>query len=98
MKKLIKFAMILAATGFIAAPATASDAIDGGKLFAKKCKMCHAVDKKKTGPALKAMSQDEARLRDVITNGGKNKMMKAWGKKFSAAQIDALVAHIRSRQ
>jgi cytochrome c5 len=82
----------------VAAPVVAAGSIDGAKLFSKKCKMCDALDKKKSGPAVKAMSQDETQLRDVITNGGKVKMMKAYGKKFSSDQIDVLVAYIRSRQ
>ncbi|MBF0281713.1 MAG: cytochrome c [Zetaproteobacteria bacterium] len=75
----------------------ANDTDAGATLFKKNCSMCHAVDKKKTGPALKDMSQDPARLTDVITNGSKPPM-KAFSKKFSAEEIDTLVAYIRSEQ
>jgi cytochrome c553 len=98
MKKTIKTLILMAAVSVMAAPVVAADLIDGAALFSKKCKMCHALDKKKSGPAITAMSQDEAQLRDVITNGGKSKMMKAYGKKYSSDQIDALVAYIRSKQ
>jgi len=97
MKTTIKTLILIAAASFMAVPIVAADSIDGAKLFNKKCKMCHAVDKKKTGPAIKAMRQDAAQLRDVITNGGKG-MMKAYGKKLSADEIDALTTYIRSSQ
>lgn len=91
--------ILMAAVSFMAVPIVAADSIDGAKLFSKKCKMCHAVDKKKSGPSIKAMSQDEAQLSDVITNGGKKKkMMKGYGKKLSADEIAALVTYIRSKQ
>jgi len=99
MKNTIKVIMALAVFGFAISPAIASDGIDGAKLFSKKCKMCHAVGKKKTGPSLVSMNQDDSVLRDVITNGSsKKKMMKAFGKKFSPEQIDALIGYIRSVQ
>jgi len=98
MKNTIRASILIAAVCVIAAPVVAADAIDGGKLFSKKCKMCHALDKKKVGPAITTMSEDDTWLRDVITNGGKKKMMKAYGKTFSSDQIDALVAYIRSNQ
>ncbi len=99
MKNTIKVIMALAVFGFVISPAMASDGIDGAKLFSKKCKMCHAVSKKKTGPSLVSMNKDDSVLRDVITNGSsKKKMMKAFGKKFSPEQIDALVRYIRSVQ
>jgi mono/diheme cytochrome c family protein len=99
MKNLLKLIMALALLGFTTSPLLASDSIDGKKLFSKKCKMCHSVSKNKTGPALIAMNQGESVLRNVITNGSsKKKMMKAYGKKFSPEQIDALVGYIRSVQ
>ena len=98
MKNTIKTLILMAAVSVMAAPVVAADSIDGAALFNKQCKMCHALDKKKVGPAIKAMSQDEAQLRDVITNGGKVKTMKAYSNKYSSDQIDALVAYIRSEQ
>ena len=98
MKKIAGMITLLAAIGLLAAPAVASESIDAAALFNKKCKMCHALDKKKSGPAITAMSQDEAQLKDVIANGGKNKMMKAYSSSLSEDEINALVAHIRAHQ
>ncbi len=72
------------------------DAEAGKKLFKKKCAMCHKVDRKKVGPALKAMNTDPEALKATIANG--RKMMPAFGKKLDAEQIDALVAYIRATQ
>jgi len=99
MKNLLKVIMALVLLGFTTSPLMASDGVDGAKLFSKKCKMCHAIDKNKTGPSLRSMSQDDSVLRDVITNGSaKKKMMKSYGKKFSSEKIDALISYIRSVQ
>ncbi len=98
MDKIIKTLILAAAISFMAAPVVAGVSIDGAKLFNKKCKMCHALNKKKAGPSIKAMSQDEVQLRDVIIKGGKKKMMKAYGKKYSSQQVDAMVDYIRSKQ
>jgi len=98
MNTTIKTLILMVAASFLAVPIATADSDPGKKLFKKSCKMCHAVDKKKTGPALTAMRQDADQLRDVITNGGQKKTMKAYGKKFSAEEIDSLVAYIRSKQ
>jgi len=78
----------------IAQPAAAS--IDVARLFKKKCAMCHAVDKKKVGPALKSMSRDPDALKATIADG--RKMMPKFGKKLGEAEIDALVKYIQSKQ
>ena len=97
MNVTIKTLILMVAVSFMAVPIVSADS-GGSKLFKKKCKACHAVDKKKSGPALTAMSQNADQLRDVITNGGKKRMMKAYGSKLSAEEIDELVAYIRSEQ
>ena len=97
MNVIIKTLILMVAVSFMAVPIVSADS-GGKKLFKKSCKMCHAVDKKKSGPALTAMSQDANQLRDVITNGGKKRMMKAYGKKLSAEEVNELVAYIRSEQ
>jgi len=96
MKKTMHILAAMAALTLISSPALASDAPDAAKLFKKKCKMCHALDKKKVGPAVNAMHKDAAFLKDTITNG--RKMMPKFGKKFSADEIDALVAFIQENQ
>ncbi len=94
MGKMIQVMAASAALAFFATPAFSSDAADGAKLFNKKCKMCHAVDKKKVGPAVQSMSADAEVLRAVITHG--RKRMPKFGSKLSSEQIDALVAYIQS--
>ena len=58
--------------------------------------MCHKLDRKKIGPAFKDMNKDAAVLKTAINNG--RKMMPTFGKKFSEAEIDALVEFIQSKQ
>ncbi len=95
MKKTI---LSLAAVAFctVAMQPAMADDIDVEKIYSKKCKMCHKFDRKKIGPAFKDMNKDAAVLKTAITNG--RKMMPKFGKKFSEAEIDALVAFIQSKQ
>ena len=86
----------LAAMVSLGVASNAMATTDAAKLFKTKCAMCHAVDKKKVGPALKAMSKDASVLRKTIANG--RKMMPKFGKKLSTEQIDGLVAFIQSKQ
>ena len=96
MKKLIQVLMVGAIAGLSATSAMASDAPDGAKLFNKKCKMCHKIDKKSMGPAVKTMNSDAEALRSAITDG--KKRMPKFGGKFSAEEIDALVVFIQAQK
>jgi mono/diheme cytochrome c family protein len=69
--------------------------INAEALFAKKCKMCHALDKKKTGPAVRDMKTDPEKLKEVIANG--RKLMPKFGKKLSSDEISALAEYIVSK-
>jgi len=92
-----KIASLVITSIFFALSAQAAMAdVDGGKLFKKKCAMCHAVDKKRIGPALKSMNCDPKVLKATIVNG--RKMMPKFGKKLEEAEIDALVEYILSKQ
>lgn len=94
MRKTWMFAwMAILAVGYAASAEAAPDA---ASLFNAKCAMCHAVDSKKVGPALKDMNKDENVLRETISNG--RKMMPKYGGKLSAEEIDAMVAYIKSTQ
>jgi mono/diheme cytochrome c family protein len=96
MKNTLKILTAFAVIGMIGTPAIASDAPDGAKIFKKKCAMCHKIDKKKVGPAVKAMNQDVEMLRSVIADG--RKMMPKYSSKLSAEEIDAVVTYLKEQQ
>jgi cytochrome c2 len=96
MNNIAKIFAAVAVLGMLGTPALASDSPNGAKIFNKKCKMCHSVDKKKTGPSVKAMNTDAEMLRSVIANG--KKMMPKYKKKLSAEEIDAVVAFLKEQQ
>jgi len=96
MNNVIKILAAVAVAGLLATPAIASDVPDGASLFKKKCAMCHKIDKKKVGPAVKAMNTDAEMLRSVIADG--RKMMPKYSGKLSAEEIDAVVAFIKEQQ
>jgi len=97
MKKHIATALaILAVAGFMAVPAMASDAPDGAEIFKRKCTMCHALDRKKMGPAVKNMNRDAEMLKATIKKGRKS--MPKYGSKLSDAEIDAVVAYLKAQQ
>lgn len=75
---------------------SASEQPDAQQLFKKKCSLCHAIDKKKLGPAVNTMSNKEELLRQAITKG-KNSM-PAYEGKLTGAQIDALVEYLLANQ
>ncbi len=96
MKKSMQAILAVSLLGWFASPAMASDMPDGAKLFKKKCKMCHALNKKKVGPAVASMVTDAAVLKDTITNG--KKRMPKFGHKLSEEEIGALVMFIQENQ
>jgi len=69
---------------------------DAGAIFKSKCAICHDLEKKKMGPALKDMNKDAAMLKEIIING--RKMMPKWGSKLSDEEIDAMVGFIKAQQ
>lgn len=71
-------------------------AVDAAALFKSKCSACHAMDKKKMGPALKDMVTDPKVLRETIVNG--RKMMPKFAGKLSDEEIDAMVDFIKAQQ
>lgn len=92
MKKTIILSIAGAVMALAAQPAMAE--VDAAKIFKSKCTMCHSIDAKKTGPAIKDMNTDTAVLKDALTNG--RKMMPKFGGKLSAEEIDAMVAFVVS--
>ncbi|MDQ6952695.1 MAG: cytochrome c [Mariprofundaceae bacterium] len=96
MKKIILTSMALAFLGMTSSAAMASSDINAKKIFSKKCKMCHALDRKKVGPSFKDMNKDEAVLLKTITHG--RKMMPKFKKKLSSDEIAAMVSFIQAQQ
>jgi len=90
MKKIIALTIAAGFAALAAQPAMADE--NGAKVFKKKCAMCHTVDKKKVGPAVKDMNADNAVLKDVVTNGRKS--MPKFSAKLSAEEIDAVVQYL----
>ena len=88
----------------LAMPALAAGP-DGAALYKSKCVTCHAADGSGSTPAGKSMkvrdlrsaevqNQTDLQLTDVIA-GGKGKM-PGYGKQLSTADIQALIAYIRT--
>lgn len=80
---------------------------DGEAIYKKNCNMCHFPDKadKKLGPGLKDLFKNkelpqshkpatETNVREQIEKG--SKAMPAFGKKLAAADIDALMAYLKT--
>jgi mono/diheme cytochrome c family protein len=95
---LTALALILALPAMAAGP-------DGAAIYKTKCTSCHGPDGSGQTPAGKAMKvrdlrsdevqkQTDVQLTDVIA-GGKGKM-QGYGKTLPAADIQALIAHIRT--
>jgi len=96
MKKTITTCITLAAVAMMAQTAVAGDDIDAKKIFSKKCKMCHSLDKKKVGPAFNSMNKDAEILLNTIHNG--RKMMPKFDNKLSEEEIVAMVRFIKAQQ
>ncbi len=80
--------------------ATSSSPQDGHRLFANHCAACHGDDGQGgVGVPLALPSflstVDDEYLRKTIRNGRQGRIMPAF-KRFSEAEVDAIVAHIRS--
>ncbi len=77
-------------------PLSANEAVKVESLFKNKCSLCHAVDKKRLGPAIKTMSDDRSLLRKTIING-KN-AMPAYGDTLEDSDITALVDYLLTQK
>jgi mono/diheme cytochrome c family protein len=97
--------VILAALALILALPAMAAGSDGAALYKTKCTSCHGADGSGQTPAGKSMKvrdlrspevqkQTDIQLTDVIA-GGKGKM-QGYGKTLSTADIQALIAHIRT--
>jgi len=70
----------------------ATEAPDAQQLFKQKCSLCHAMDKKKLGPAVNTMSREAGILRKTITIG-RNSMPSFEGK-LTGVEIESLVDYL----
>ncbi len=75
---------------------SASELPNGEALFKKKCSLCHAIDKRKLGPAVNSMSGEAAVMRAIISKG--KGAMPAYKGKLADAEIDALVEYLLANQ
>jgi mono/diheme cytochrome c family protein len=88
----------------LALPAIAAGP-DGAALYKAKCVMCHGADGAGQTPTGKAMKLRDLRSDEVqkqtdleltkVISGGKGKM-PPYGQKMSTAEIQAVIAHIRT--
>ncbi len=90
--KLLSIPLLSAAV----ATASASELSNGEALFKKNCSLCHAIDKRKLGPAVNSMSGEAATLRAIISKG--KGAMPAYKGKLADAEIDALVEYLLANQ
>lgn len=100
----LALAAALAAPLVAAAPAVAEDA---AKIFAKSCAPCHGKAGEPSAVFLKQgvknftdaawqKATTDAQIEKTIHEGKKGTMMAAFEKQFSAGEIKALAAHIRT--
>jgi mono/diheme cytochrome c family protein len=97
IKRILPLALLVAMPVFAASPDPA--------LYKSKCASCHGADGSGQTPVGKSMKVRDLRSAAVqkqtdleltkIIAGGKGKM-PAFGKQFSTAQIEGLIAHIRT--
>lgn len=89
--------------------AAAGNAAAGQVVFQKNCNLCHYADKttNKIGPGLKGVFKakelpkthrpvSDAAVREQIEKGNPGKGMPAFGPKLSKADIDNLIAYLKS--
>jgi len=94
----VSFAALIALPLFAAAP-------EGATLYKSKCASCHGADGAGTTPAGKAMKVRDLRSDEVqkqtdieltkVISGGKGKM-PAYGKQLTTAQVQDLIAFLRT--
>jgi len=87
------------------APGSAEE--DGAALYHAKCSLCHGKDgepkpsfakkgvRNHRDPEWQKKTTDEE-IRKAIMEGRKGTLMRSYEKELTPAQIDALIAHIRS--
>ena len=76
--------------------ALGGEAKDGYRLFDLNCAHCHGDDARgDEGPDLHGLHKSDARLTTIIKGGVKGEM-PAFAKKFNDADVQALIAYLRT--
>ncbi len=110
MKSSMPMTSLFAAAALVVAvlsAAQASRAADGQALFATKCALCHGKEgvpppafAQKKVPDMSAAAwqkaNSDARIKKVISEGVPTTLMRSFAKDLTPAEIDAIVAHIRT--
>jgi mono/diheme cytochrome c family protein len=79
-----------------APPPTSEPAKQGAGLFGRNCAHCHGDDAKgDEGPSLYDLTKSDERITRILKEGIKGEMPK-FGSKFSDADIQALIAFLRT--
>jgi len=81
---------------FLSLSSIADEKSDGQQIFKQKCSLCHAIEKKKLGPAVKSMSRETEILRMTIAKG-KNSM-PSYERELSGVEINRLVKYLLAMQ
>jgi mono/diheme cytochrome c family protein len=77
-------------------PALEGEAKQGHRLFEHNCAHCHGDDARgDEGPDLHGLHKSDARLTTIIKSGIKGEM-PAFVKKFNDADVQALIAYLRT--
>jgi len=85
-----------AGSGGLEIPHSGTLANQGYKLFLLNCAHCHGTDARgDEGPDLHGVTKSDARITSMIKNGVKGEMPK-FGAKLSDADVQALIAFVRS--
>jgi mono/diheme cytochrome c family protein len=93
---LVTTAQTPSAPGHEAGDSKPENDTSGGTLFMKNCAHCHGQDARgDEGPDLHALKKSDEWIARRIRNGVKGEMT-AFGDKFSAQDIDALIAYLRT--
>ena len=79
-----------------ASPALESEAGRGHRLFDRNCAHCHGDDARgEEGPSLYDLKKTDARITKIIKEGIKGEMPR-FGAKFNDADLQALIAYLRT--
>jgi len=77
-------------------PAVGDESLPGYRLFDYNCAHCHGDDARgDEGPDLHDLRKSDARIEKIIKNGIKGEM-PSFGRKFSDADVQALIAWLRT--